>query len=66
VCQYKSKKKGKPDFLYPFLTYATSNMVEYQQMIASGANPDWRIKEALLLAVGSLRETIDQQKKLNE
>jgi hypothetical protein len=62
VCQYKSKKKGKPDFLIPFLTYSTNNMVEYQQMIASGANPDWRIKEALLSALGYLSDEIENFK----
>ena len=32
VCQYRSKgKKGKPDYLYPFLGYATNNMTMYNE-----------------------------------
>lgn len=33
-------------------------MQEYKDQLESGANPDWRIKEALLYAVGSLNEII--------
>ena len=58
ICQYRSVKgkKGKPEYLYPFLSFATNNMTQYNEQLANGANPDWRIKEALLFAVGSLRD----------
>lgn len=66
LCQYKSsKKKGhKPDYLIPFLNFATENMTSYNAQVASGANPDWRIKEALLFAVGSLSEIIYMHKDI--
>ena len=58
--QYKSTKgrKAKPDYLFPFLGFATNNMQQYAEGLAAGANPDWRVKEALLYAVGSLSEII--------
>ena len=66
VCAYKSvKKQKKPDYLFPFLTFATNNMTMYNDEKAKNGNPDWRIKEALLFAVGSLQEQIAEQKDLN-
>lgn len=60
ICQYKTTKgrKQKPDYLMPFLNFASTNMQEYADAVAQGANPDWRVKEALLYAIGSLNETI--------
>jgi hypothetical protein len=60
ICQYKSQKgrKNKPDYLMPFLGFVGNNMQQFADGVASGANPDWRIKEALLFSVGSLNETI--------
>lgn len=60
LCQYKSKKgkKVKPDYLMPFLSFASNNMQQYADAVSSGANPDWRIKEALLFSIGSLNEVI--------
>jgi len=29
ICMYKSSKKGKPDYLFPFLNYAVTNMTTY-------------------------------------
>ena len=43
-----------PDYLVPFLNYAVKNMLEYSQMKEQLKSPDWRIKEALLCAVGHL------------
>jgi len=56
----KLPKGTKPDYLYPFLTYAVNNMTEYKEKFTSGQAPDWRIKEALLLAVGHLEDEISQ------
>jgi hypothetical protein len=65
ICQYKTvlgnKKKSratKPDYLVPFLGFASNNMQQYSDAARAGNNPDWRIKEALLFAVGSLNEVI--------
>lgn len=60
ICQYKTKKgKGqKPDYLMPFLSFASSNMQQYADACAAGGNPDWRIKEALLFSIGNLNEVI--------
>ena len=67
VCAYKSvKKQKKPDYLIPFLTFATNNMTMYNDEKQKNANPDWRIKEALLFAVGSLCGQIAEQKELNK
>jgi hypothetical protein len=35
-------------------------MTSYQQQVAAGANPDWRIKEALMTAIGHLKERIEE------
>ena len=60
ICQHKSqkKKKVKPDYLMPFLNFASNNMQQFADAVEAGANPDWRVKEALLFALGSLQETI--------
>ena len=73
ICSYSSqnadggkRKKGqKPDYLFPFLNYVSENLQQYAQQIAQGANPDWRVKEALLYAVGSLKDQIENQAELN-
>ena len=33
-------------------------MQQYSDALAAGQNPDWRVKEALLFAIGSLSETV--------
>lgn len=56
ITMHKSDKKGKPDYLFPFLNYAVTNMNSYLELKNQGAQtPDWRIKEALLCAVGHLQ-----------
>ena len=62
ICEYSSTAKHKPDYLFPFLNYAVTNMANYQQLVLSGQQPDWRIKEALLCAVGHLQSYIDKEK----
>lgn len=62
ICKYKSNKKGKQDYLIPFLTYAKTNMEQYQALAAQIQTPDWRIKEALMTAVGFLEGEISQEK----
>ena len=60
ICQHKSqkKKKVKPDYLMPFLNFASTNMQQYADGLAAGGSPDWRVKEALLFTVGSLNDVI--------
>jgi hypothetical protein len=36
-------------------------MMTYQEQVNAGANPDWRIKEALMTAIGHLKERIEDQ-----
>ena len=48
----------------PFLNFASTNMQQYSDAVQAGSNPDWRVKEALLSAVGSLNETIGLYKDL--
>ena len=66
LCKFKSdKKKGaKPDYLIPFLNFAADNMKQYNEQLAAGANPDWRIKEALLHSIGNISETISFDKDI--
>ena len=54
----KMPRNIKPDYLVPFLNYMANNMTEYQQKTQQGIYVDWRIKEALLLAVGHLEDEI--------
>jgi len=58
------KKKGKPLFLQPFLQYAVKNLNEYNSQFSMGNKPDWRIKEALMYSIGSIRDEILDQKEL--
>lgn len=51
LVKYKTNKKLKrPDYLHKFLQFAVSNLNSAQQSQGS----DWRVKEALLLAIGHL------------
>jgi len=64
ICSYVSAPKVKgqkksarrPDYLFPFLHFAATNMNDYQAQIAQGAHPDWRIKEGLMCAIGHLHD----------
>jgi len=63
ICTHQSGgKKSKPDFLMPFLNYAVTNMQTYAAKKATGETPDWRIKEALLCAVGHLQGQIHRER----
>ena len=66
ICTYKTQKgrKNKPDYLVPFLGFASNNMQQYADAISAGGNPDWRVKEALLYSIGSLNETLALYKDL--
>lgn len=48
----------------PFLSFASNNMQQYSDAVQAGSNPDWRVKEALLYAIGSLNEIIGLHKDL--
>lgn len=43
-----------PVYLKPFLAFASNEMQVYATQLQSGANPNWKLKEALLFAVGCL------------
>ena len=64
LCKYSSekKKKGKkrprPDYLHQFLEFTVKNLNEYAEKINSGQGADWRIKEALMFAILTLRDEI--------
>lgn len=61
LCSYKATKKAKKsEYLHQFLQFCVTNLEQYSQQ----ANPDWRIKESILYAIGTLRENIDQHKDL--
>lgn len=59
ICMYKAKKAKTPEYLVPFLQWAVQSMQEYQQQAQAGANPDWRIKEALMNSIGHLQSRIE-------
>jgi len=55
LCSYRSNKKVKrPDYLNKFLEFCVSNLAQYQQH----SQADWRIKEAILNAIGVLKDLI--------
>ena len=57
--QYRSSKKVKvPDYLTGFLQYCAHTLHQYQQATNAGQAIDWRIKEAILYAIGSILEDI--------
>jgi hypothetical protein len=63
LCNYlsdKKKKRSKPIYLFKFLEFCVRNLNEY----ASHPGADWRIKEAILYAIGSLMDSIKERKKL--
>jgi importin-7 len=73
LCRYSSQKKqkkkgkskrGKPDYLHPFLAFAVKNLTEYNSKITSGEGADFRIKEAILYAIGTLKDEIWGEKDL--
>lgn len=71
LCKYSSQKKKKnskkapkPDYLHAFLAYAVSNLDQYNAKIQTGEGADWRIKEALMYAIGTIRDEIASQKEL--
>ena len=64
ICVYKKNKKQKrPDFLKSFLEYCYTSLVEFNQQPVT---PDWRIKEAILYAIGSLFEDLNAYKELRQ
>lgn len=67
LCKYKSGKKQKqPDYLKGFLHFCAQSLTQYAQAHAAGqgATIDWRIKESILYAIGSLFEEIQCYKEL--
>ena len=74
LCKYssdkpKKSKKGKriapkPDYLFGYIQWAFQNLKEYDEKAAAGQNPDWRIKEALMYTIGTLRDEIMDQKTM--
>lgn len=73
LCKYSSlkKKKGskktlKPDYLHKFLEFVVKNLNEYNGKVQSGEGADWRIKEALLFSISTLKEEIMSQKDLRQ
>lgn len=61
LCSYKSSKKNpRPDYIHAFLKFCVDNLVQYQGQ----PNPDFRIKEAILHAIGHLSSKIKQYPEL--
>ena len=63
LCAYKSdkKKQKKPDFLHKFLGFAVTTLNTYMQQAGQA---DWRIKEAVIYAIGSLYDEVMHFKDL--
>jgi len=65
ICEYKSSKKQKqPDYLPKFLQFCVQNLEQYSHALAAHTPVDWRIKEAILYAIGGLFEEIEPYKDL--
>jgi hypothetical protein len=69
LCQYKTVKTGKksskqPDYLRGFLQFCAITLQQYTAAVSAGQNVEWRIKEAVLFAIGSIMEEIQPYKDL--
>ena len=56
----------KPDYLQNFVQFVIKHLVEYDEKVATGQSMDWRIKEALLLILCSIRDNIVGAKEIKE
>ena len=55
LCMYQGgDAKARLCFLFPFLTLIAQNLTTYSQQQTQNLKPDWRIKKALLSALGHL------------
>ena len=62
ICSYKSEPKQKtPEYLGGFLKFCSDNLQTYKESSATDQNA-WRIKDAILLAIGHLEEEINDVK----
>jgi hypothetical protein len=59
-------KGTEPKYLVPFLSYANNNLEDYLTKLNNNEQADWRIKEALLLAIGNLADAIYKVERLRE
>jgi len=46
------------------LQYCVQNLTQYQTNVQQGIDADWRIKEAIMFAIGTIRDEIVSQKDL--
>jgi hypothetical protein len=60
-CNYKAKKK-QPVYLKGFLTFCARNLIDYARGVV--AADGWRIKEAILFAIGTQLEDVSAYKEL--
>lgn len=58
------KKRGKPDYLHSFLEFVVNHLNEYKQKIGAGEPVDWRIKEALIFAIGTIKDELENAKEI--
>lgn len=58
-----SKAQKKPEFLHSYLEFCYISLKQFEEQ---SPKPDWRIKEAILLAIGSLAEHMDGYKALRK
>ena len=49
---------GQYEYLTKFLEYVVKQMTEYSNNLASGTKPNWKAKEALMDALGEIRDEI--------
>lgn len=48
------------------MMFCAKNLTDYKQALSAGTNVDWRIKEAILFAIGGLLEEINPYKQLRQ
>ena len=58
------KKKGKPDYLHLFVTYVGQMLVDFNTKLSAGQQVDWRMKEALIFAIGTIKDEIQDAKDI--
>ena len=47
-----------------FIEWVFKNMIEYEEKRVCGKEVDWRIKEALMVVIGAIKDNIAEQEDL--
>lgn len=59
------KKRGKPDYMHAFIEFVVQHLNEYKERVNTNQQVDWRIKEALIFAIGTIKDELEKDKEVN-